>query len=878
MDDLNVKLAKRGRTVQKTVLPSDQNPRKNSVLDYSQEKKGSLEKLLHGVEMLPKIFQKNNVSPDFDTIAQLRTISRQTYLKKRELQKFNELRLEILDEERLFLDLGIALNEQELQGLNYKREILALVIDQKLSIKHEDLENTNLLQKDNSAAGKLFSNGIFSGKNGNHKDDFLSEDEHWHFVQKQRSLRSTYSPNEVKKSSIYPFVFEKQIEVLTDQVCHYSLKDEETGQKMPAKKNDRFLHAKKEGGKLRKEKMPIFPHKNQILNSVENFQVLIVVAETGSGKTTQLTQYLHEAGYSRLGKIGSTQPRRVAAMSVAAHVAEEMHVIIGKEVGYSIRFEDCTTDMTVIKYMTDGMLLRELLSEPDLASYSVIIIDEAHERSLHTDIVFGLVKDISRFRPDLKVIISSATLDATKFSEFFDDAPIYKIPGRMYQVKIFHANAPEANYLEATVQTIIQIHASEPIGDILVFLTGQEEIETCEELLEAKMKNEQNCELICVPVYSHLPSELQARIFESSPVGSRKIVIATNIAETSLTIPGIKYVIDSGFVKQNSYNPRSGIETLAVVPISQASARQRAGRAGRTESGKCYRLFTRWSYENELEPNSTPEIQRANLSNVVLILKSLGIHDLVGFDFMDKLPIDTLTRALEELYAFGAIDTNGDLTVIGTRMADFPLIPQLAKALLLSVKYKVTEEIITIAAMLSCGNTIFYTPRNKQIQASMAHKKFFRGNLGDHIALMMAYNEWKDSNFAMSFCFENFIQARSIKRAHDMRDQIVGLMSRMEIDFESNKSDYDSIQKSVTAGYFLNVAKIRKDGTYQTLKNRVITHIHPTSSLVEVRPKYVIYHELILTTKEYMRFISEIKPQWLLEAAPYLYKEKDLEF
>ena len=322
------------------------------------------------------------------------------------------------------------------------------------------------------------------------------------------------------------------------------------------------------------------------------------MGETGSGKTTQIMQYLIEAGYCDGGsKIACTQPRRVAAMSVAKRVADEMDCKLGHDVGYKIRFEDSTSEKTKLIYMTDGMMLREFLGEPDMASYSVIMVDEAHERTLHTDVLFGLVKDVARFRHrdselgELKLLISSATMDAQKFHEYFDGAPIFTIPGRRYPVDVFYTKAPEANYLEAAVVTVLQIHVTQGKGDILVFMPGQQEIEATVELLNERTKGfgTKLGELIILPVYSTLPSHEQAKIFEDTPPGARKVVIATNIAETSLTIDGIVFVIDPGFVKQKSFNPRSGLESLVVTQISKAAAQQRSGRAGRTAPGKCFR-------------------------------------------------------------------------------------------------------------------------------------------------------------------------------------------------------------------------------------------------------------------------------------------------
>jgi ATP-dependent RNA helicase DHX8/PRP22 len=349
-----------------------------------------------------------------------------------------------------------------------------------------------------------------------------------------------------------------------------------------------------------------------------------------------------EAGYAVSGMIGCTQPRRVAAMSVAKRVAEEVGCQLGAEVGYSIRFEDVTSPETRIKYMTDGMLMREYLMDKDLNKYAAIMLDEAHERTIHTDVLFGLIKDLCKRREkDFKLIVTSATLDAEKFASYFFDCPIFKIPGRMFPVEILYTKKPESDYVDASLITVMQIHLREPAGDILVFLTGQEEIDSACEVLFQRMKSlgPSVPELIILPVYGALPSEMQSKIFEPAPPLSRKCIVATNIAEASLTIDGIYYVVDPGFCKQKVFNPKVGMDSLVVVPISQASATQRSGRAGRTGPGKCFRLYTELAFKNEMLPNSVPEIQRTNLANVVLQLKAMGINDLIHFDFMDPPPI-----------------------------------------------------------------------------------------------------------------------------------------------------------------------------------------------------------------------------------------------
>ncbi|XKL60434.1 hypothetical protein PGB90_007491 [Kerria lacca] len=563
---------------------------------------------------------------------------------------------------------------------------------------------------------------------------------------------------------------------------------------------------------------------------------------------------------------------------------ELLKAIEEHQVGYSIRFEDCTSERTLIKYMTDGTLHREFLSEPDLESYSVMIIDEAHERTLHTDILFGLVKDIARFRKDLKLLISSATLDAEKFSEFFDEAPVFRIPGRRFPVEIYYTKAPEADYVDACVISILQIHLTQPLGDVLVFLTGQEEIETCHESLQEKMKKlgSQIKELIILPVYANLPTELQAKIFEPTPPNARKVILATNIAETSLTIDNIIYVIDPGFCKQNNYNPRTSMESLTVVPISKASANQRAGRAGRVAAGKCFRLYTAWVYKNELEDNPIPEIQRVNLGNVVLILKALGINNIISFDFLDPPPHESLVIALEQLYALGALNHHGDLTKLGRRMAELPVDPMMSKMLLASEKYKCSEEIVTISAMLNVNNSIFYRPKDKQIHADTARKNFFVPG-GDHLMLLNVYNQWAETDFSVQWCYENFMQYRSLKRARDVRDQLINLLSRVEVELVSNPLETVNIRKvcfdlkAITAGYFYHIAKLSKGGNYKTVKHNQTVEIHPSSCLREALPRWVLYHELVFTTKEYMRQSIEIESKWLLEVAPHYYQEKELE-
>ncbi|XP_051181479.1 probable pre-mRNA-splicing factor ATP-dependent RNA helicase DEAH3 isoform X3 [Lolium perenne] len=457
--------------------------------------------------------------------------------------------------------------------------------------------------------------------------------------------------------------------------------------------------------------LPVWQQKDDFLRVLRDNQTLILVGETGSGKTTQIPQFVLEAeGLSTRSMVACTQPRRVAAMSVSRRVAEEMDVTIGEEVGYSIRFEDCSSNKTVLKYLTDGMLLREAMADPLLERYKVIVLDEAHERTLATDVLFGLLKEVLKNRPDLKLVVMSATLEAEKFQGYFSSAPLMKVPGRLHPVEIFYTQEPERDYLEAAIRTVVQIHMCEPAGDILVFLTGEEEIEDACRKINKEVNNmgDQVGPVKVVPLYSTLPPAMQQKIFDAAPPplreggpAGRKIVVSTNIAETSLTIDGIVYVIDPGFSKQKVYNPRIRVESLLVSPISKASAHQRAGRAGRTQPGKCFRLYTEKSFSGDLQEQTYPEILRSNLANTVLTLKKLGIDDLVHFDFMDPPAPETLMRALEVLNYLGALDDEGNLTPLGEMMSEFPLDPQMSKMLVISPKYNCSNEILSVSAMLS---------------------------------------------------------------------------------------------------------------------------------------------------------------------------------
>ncbi|KAH7926220.1 P-loop containing nucleoside triphosphate hydrolase protein [Leucogyrophana mollusca] len=632
--------------------------------------------------------------------------------------------------------------------------------------------------------------------------------------------------------------------------------------------------------KEQREYLPAFACREELLRTIRDNQVVVVVGETGSGKTTQLAQFLYEDGYCAHGLIGCTQPRRVAAMSVAKRVSEEMDCKLGSIVGYAIRFEDCTSSETKIKYMTDGVLQRESLNEGDLDRYSVIILDEAHERSLSTDVLMGLLRKSKR--RDLKLIVTSATMNAEKFSAFYGNAPTYTIPGRTFPVEIFHSKSPCEDYVDSAVKQVLQIHLSLPPGDILVFMTGQEDIEiTCQVVQERLDQLDQPAPLAVLPIYSQMPADLQAKIFEATSDGRRKVIVATNIAETSLTVDGILYVVDAGYSKLKVYNPKVGMDALQITPVSQANANQRTGRAGRTGSGFCYRLYTEMAYRNEMFPNTIPEIQRTNLANTVLLLKSLGVKNLLEFDFMDPPPQANIINSMYQLWVLGALDNLGDLTPVGRKMSEFPMEPSMAKMLIASsVEYKCSAEMLTIVSMLSVPS-VFYRPKERMEEADAAREKFNVPE-SDHLTLLNVFNQWKSHGhvFRDDWATRHFLHPKLLRKSREVRAQLEDIMKFQKMEIISAGTDFDVLRKAITAGYFHQAARVKGIGEYVNIRTGLPTHLHPTSALYGLgyTPTYVIYHELILTSKEYMTQVTAIDAHWLAEVGSVFYSVKEKNF
>ncbi|XP_044269534.1 pre-mRNA-splicing factor ATP-dependent RNA helicase PRP16 [Tribolium madens] len=622
--------------------------------------------------------------------------------------------------------------------------------------------------------------------------------------------------------------------------------------------------------------LPVFAVRQELLNVIRENSVVIIVGETGSGKTTQLTQYLHEDGYSKYGMIGCTQPRRVAAMSVAKRVSDEMGTQLGDDVGYAIRFEDCTSENTVIKYMTDGILLRESLREPDLDHYSAVIMDEAHERSLSTDVLFGLLREIVARRHDLKLIVTSATMDSSKFSMFFGNVPTFTIPGRTFPVEILFSKNPVEDYVDAAVKHALQIHLQPPSGDILIFMPGQEDIEvTCEVLAERLAEIENAPELSILPIYSQLPSDLQAKIFQRSPEGIRKCVVATNIAETSLTVDGIIFVIDSGYCKLKVYNPRIGMDALQIYPISQANANQRSGRAGRTGPGQAFRLYTERQYKEELLVTTVPEIQRTNLANTVLLLKSLGVQDLLQFHFMDPPPQDNILNSLYQLWILGALDHTGVLTKLGRQMAELPLDPPQCQMLIVSSQMGCTAEILIIVSMLSVPS-IFYRPKGREEEADGVREKF-QVPESDHLTYLNVYNQWKQNKYSSHWCNEHFIHIKAMRKVREVRQQLKDILVQQKLEIKSCGTDWDIVRKCICSAYFHQAARLKGIGEYVNCRTGMPCHLHPTSALFGLgsTPDYVVYHELVMTAREYMQCVTAVDGHWLAELGPMFFSLKE---
>eukprot|EP00892_Ulva_mutabilis_P001346 jgi/Ulvmu1/11211/UM072_0048.1 len=671
--------------------------------------------------------------------------------------------------------------------------------------------------------------------------------------------------------------------------------------------------------------LPIVQHRDDFLYLVEHHAVTIVVGETGSGKTTKIPQYLHAAGWCADGyQVVCTQPRRAAAAMTAQRVAEEMNTKIGLQVGFRARFQDILTPGTTqIVFMTDAALLKEVATDPLLAAYSVIVVDEVHERSAASDLLLGLLRKILRQRPALRIIVSSATVNVSKLALFFaganqhhlpppppsgaarqqhDAAPsgtpaVLSVQGRLYPVQEHFLKAATGNYLHAAVDTVLNIHRAEVPGDVLVFLASGGEVQQCMDLMHEALRGTAirslSTRLVPLPLHSGVPPAQQAEVFTPTPRSTRRAIFATNLAETSLTIEAVVYVVDALHAKQRAYDPLLDLDSLLIAPITRASAKQRAGRAGRVRPGHCFRLCTQEAFE-ELREENVPEIQRCHLAPSILQVKSLGIDNIMTFPWLDAPPAEAAVRGLEQLYALGALNENARLTQdVGLKLAELQLDPRLGAALLAAAAQGCSEEVCTIAAIMSV-RSIWAASKSKAFHA--ARLKFAVAE-GDMITYLNVWRAWTDHGRSGAWAYRHFISHKALLRAEDIRVRLRAQLKHLGLPLETCDSDPAVVCKALLAGFFLNACQY-KTTEYDRLKaDDRGTHIYTmlraahapqaggvtmaarlavdaSSVLAHVRPPWLVFASCQQTSEGLWRMSDVIATdaEALSAAAPHVFE------
>ncbi|OHD19469.1 MAG: DEAD/DEAH box helicase [Spirochaetes bacterium GWD1_61_31] len=612
--------------------------------------------------------------------------------------------------------------------------------------------------------------------------------------------------------------------------------------------------------------LPVYQQKQSILDALAKNQVIVVESPTGSGKTTQLPVILHEAGYADHGIIGVTQPRRIAAISVSEFISWQLATPMPGLVGYKMRFEDKTDHNTKIKIMTDGILLQEMKLDPLLSRYSVIMVDEAHERSLNIDFILGLLKRVLEARPEFKVIVSSATINADIFRAYFSDCPLVKIDTQIYPVTIvIDPPALEANLesLVAKIEDIVnRIVASERPGDLLIFLPGEKAIKTVMQVLAACPVNEK---LHLIPLYSRLGKDEQQRVFEKAPEGKHKVIVSTNIAETSVTIDGVTSVIDSGQAKLNFYNPKTFTASLVEVPISKASCNQRKGRAGRTAPGYCYRLFTRDDFENR--PLFTmEEIYRTDLSEVVLRMAELGISDFENFDFISRPNRSGIHGAVEILDLLGSLHTDRSLTKVGQMMCAFPLLPRLSRMIVEAVlQYPdVLEEVLIAASFLSTQSP-YVLPQGEELEARRAHHAF-RDPAGDFLSYLRMFKAFLAAKHKAKFAEQSYLDERTMLEIVRIKEQLELIVNSLGVPIGHGGST-ENYLCAVSRGLIQFVCARAERGVFRTLMGERV-QIHPGSVMFKENPEYLVAGEIVRTTRMYAMSVSPLQKRMLNRISP----------
>ena len=627
------------------------------------------------------------------------------------------------------------------------------------------------------------------------------------------------------------------------------------------------------------ESLPVSQRKAEIEKLLSEHQVIVVAGETGSGKTTQLPKMCLELGLGHLGTIGHTQPRRIAARSVAARIAEELQTELGDLVGYKVRFNDQISDNTQIKLITDGILLAEIQTDRFLNQYSCLIIDEAHERSLNNDFILGYLKQLLPRRPDLKVMITSATIDVERFSKHFNNAPIIEVSGRTYPVEVRYrpvAEEDDQDQLQGILNAVDELQA-EGRGDILIFMNGEREIrDTAEALQKQNLKHTE-----ILPLFARLSAQEQNKIFH--PSGLNRIVLATNVAETSLTVPGIKYVIDPGTARISRYSYRTKVQRLPIEPISQASANQRKGRCGRVSEGICIRLYSEEDFNNRPE-FTDPEILRTNLASVILQMTALGLDDIEAFPFVDapdKRHIQDGVKLLEELGAFETVQTKSGekrrLTTIGRQLAQLPVDPRLAKMLISAINLGCVYEVMIIVSALSIQDPR-ERPTEKQQASDEKHRRF-ADKKSDFLAFLNLWNYVQEQQKALTKnqfrrqCQKDFLNYLRIREWQDIYQQIRLAVREMGLPINSEKAEYQQIHTALLSGLLSHIGlKEAEKQQYLGARNAHFA-IFPNSVLFKKQPKWVMAAELVETSKLWGRMVAEIEPEWIEPLAEHLTKK-----
>lgn len=615
--------------------------------------------------------------------------------------------------------------------------------------------------------------------------------------------------------------------------------------------------------------LPVSARVLDIAKAIDGAPLVIVAGATGSGKSTQLPKIALAMGRGVERVIGVTQPRRIAATSVAARVAAELGSPLGTDVGYQVRFDDRTSPGTYVKFMTDGILLAEIQGDPLLRKYDTLLIDEAHERSLTIDFLLGYLRGLLPRRPDLKVIVSSATLEVERFSTFFGGAPIIEVEGRTYPVEVLYEPPDEdAELSEAVAKAVVDITSLDPHGDILVFLPGEREIrETESELLGRNLKH-----TVVEPLYARLTAAEQARVFTSIP--QRRIVLATNVAETSVTIPGIVYVVDTGFARIHRYEPRTGTTRLPIEAISQASADQRKGRCGRVREGICIRLYDEQDFS--LRPAFTdPEIRRTGLAGVILRMKSLGLGDVEDFAFLDPPHPKAITEGYRVLEELGALGPKRELTELGKRIARFPVDPRLARMILAGEALGCLREILVVAAALGLQDPR-ERPREHQQKADERHRRF-RDERSDFVGLLRLWEFLRDAarkgkGELRRACKDGFLSWVRVREWFEIHRQLESVSKELGLSVNPAPADPDAFHKALLAGLLSRIGQWHPEQRVYLGAKQTRFSLHPSSALAKKPPAWIMAMELVETSQLFARMAAKIDPEWLEEAGAHLLK------